>query len=93
MTSLSNRLIHEHVTDLCRSILEKSDIEVASNASLTEDLGLDSLQIMQFFAGIEALYPEISLEEWFLVQGGTGKDTVQSVVDHIDRNTLRVAAE
>jgi hypothetical protein len=73
------------VTNLCRTILENDGLRIAPEHSLTLDLGFDSMHLMQFFAGIEDLYPSLSLEAWFLEHAGGARDTVGSVVGYMAR--------
>jgi acyl carrier protein len=61
--------------------------------SLTQDLGFDSMKLMEFFAGIEDLYPGIALEEWFIEHSSGGRDTIGSVVYYLARVLTPVAAE
>jgi acyl carrier protein len=60
-------------------ILDRGDLDVRPEQSLTLDLGCDSLQLMQFFAGVERQYPRVRLEEWFLGLCQEGQDTFGSL--------------
>ncbi|MGO4570895.1 acyl carrier protein [Microvirga sp. 2TAF3] len=81
------------ITDLCRTILEKDSLKIDPGMSLTRDLGFDSMQLMEFFAGIETYYPEVALEEWFLDHSTGGRDTVGSVADYLSQTPMQIAAE
>ncbi|WP_154661040.1 hypothetical protein [Microvirga lotononidis] len=53
--------------------------------SLTHTLGFDSLKLMQFFAGVEELYPAAALEDWFIENSADGRDTLRSAVSYLVR--------
>ncbi|WP_162820408.1 hypothetical protein [Microvirga calopogonii] len=53
--------------------------------SLTHSLGFDSLKLMQFFAGVEELYPDAALEDWFIEHSADGRDTLRSAVSYLVR--------
>lgn len=78
------------VSALCKAVLEKPDLEIDVSLSLTQGLGFDSMHLMQFFAGIEALYPSVVLEDWFMAHASGGRDTLASVIEHIIRATAFV---
>jgi hypothetical protein len=40
---------------------------------------------MQFFAGVEELYPGVALEDWFIEHSTDGQDTIRSAVSHLTR--------
>ncbi|NIX77587.1 acyl carrier protein [Microvirga terricola] len=81
-TSVQSHVLTQ-VADLCRTILEKNAVEIEPGMSLTRDLGFDSMQLMQFFAGIETRYPAVILEDWFIAHASGARDTVGSVADYI----------
>jgi hypothetical protein len=43
------------------------------------------MKLMQFFAGVEALYPGVALEDWFIEHSTDGRDTLRSAVSHLMR--------
>jgi acyl carrier protein len=77
--------IGEHVVALCETITENSVNAIRMNMSLTHALGFDSLQLMQFFAGVEQRYPGVALEDWFIEHSSDGRDTLDSAVSHLMR--------
>jgi acyl carrier protein len=81
------------IVDLCRWISEGSKAEINMSMSLTRDLSFDSMKLMQFFAGIEDLYPGVALEDWFIENSSGGRDTIESVVQHLTRIVTPIAAE
>lgn len=60
--------------------------------SLTRSLAFDSLQLIQFFAGVEVLYPGVALEGWFIEHSTDGQDTVRSAVSYLMRFVVPQAA-
>ncbi|MBF9234636.1 acyl carrier protein [Microvirga alba] len=93
MTSSAQSHVLTQVTDLCRTILDKGAPNIEPGMSLTRDLGFDSMQLMQFFAGIETHYPAIVLEDWFIAHYAGARDTVGSVADYVASALHQVAAE
>jgi acyl carrier protein len=75
----------QHVIALCQSIDGNRTTPIAIDVSLTRTLAFDSLKLVQFFAGIEQLYPGIALEDWFVEHSTDGQDTVGSAVAYITR--------
>ncbi|MXQ12533.1 acyl carrier protein [Microvirga makkahensis] len=75
--------IARQVVDLCKWISEGSLARIEMGMSLTRDLRFDSLQLMQFFSGIEELYGGLALEDWFIECSSGGRDTIGSVVSYI----------
>jgi hypothetical protein len=43
------------------------------------------MKLVQFFAGVEALYPGVALEHWFIEHSPDGRDTLRSAVSHLMR--------
>lgn len=93
MTNFIEAEITAQVAALCKWITEGSVTQVDAQMSLTQDLGFDSMKIMQFFAGIEDFYPGIALEDWFIENSSRGRDTVGSVVHYVGRVLTPMAAE
>ena len=85
MTFLSKADVAKHVIALCQSIDGNKTPRIAIDVSLTRTLAFDSLKLMQFFAGIEQLYPGIALEEWFVEHSTDGRDTLDSAVAYMTR--------
>lgn len=85
--------IADHIVGLCRWISDGSLSRIDTSMSLTADLGFDSMKLMQFFAGIEDLYPGVTLEDWFIGNSSGGRDTVESVVRYIAKIAIPLAAE
>ncbi|MBB3019335.1 acyl carrier protein [Microvirga lupini] len=77
--------VAKHVIALCRSIDADKTPHIAIDVSLTRTLAFDSLKLMQFFAGIEQLYPGIALEDWFVEHSTDGRDTLDSAVAYMTR--------
>ena len=48
---------------LCQSLDNNGEKPLSLDTSLTYALGFDSLKLMQFFAGVEELYPGVALED------------------------------
>jgi acyl carrier protein len=93
MTIFLDTNVTQQVTDLCRWIGDGGMAHIDIKMSLTQDLGFDSMKLMEFFAGIEDLYPGIALEEWFIEHSSGGRDTIGSVVYYLARVLTPVAAE
>lgn len=57
------------------------------DASLTGDLGLDSLTLTSLFASVKAEFGHISLAPWFIAASNAGTDTIGSlaafIADHL----------
>ncbi|MGF9757296.1 hypothetical protein AAII07_19020 [Microvirga sp. 0TCS3.31] len=77
--------VAQHVIALCQSIDRDKTAPIDIDVSLTRTLAFDSLKLMQFFAGIEQLYPGIALEDWFVEHSTDGRDTVESAVAYMTR--------
>ncbi len=75
--------ISRQVVDLCKWISEGSVPRIELSMSLTRDLRFDSIQLMQFFSGIEELYGSLALEDWFIEYSSGARDTIGSVVSYI----------
>jgi acyl carrier protein len=85
VTFLGETDVADRVLALCRSIDENDTVTITLDVSLTHGLGYDSLKLMQFFAGIEGLYPGVALEDWFIEHSTNGKDTLRSAVSYLAR--------
>jgi acyl carrier protein len=77
--------VAKHIVSLCQSIDGNKTPDIAMDVSLTRTLAFDSLKLMQFFAGIEQLYPGIALEDWFVENSADGQDTLASAAAYLTR--------
>jgi hypothetical protein len=82
---LSEADVAEHMIALCRSLSENSKTAIVLDMSLTHSLTFDSMKLMQFFAGVEARYPGVALEGWFIEHSPDGRDTLRSAVSYLMR--------
>lgn len=85
MTFPSKADVAQHVIALCRSIAGNKTADIAIDVSLTRTLAFDSLKLMEFFAGVEQIYPGIALEDWFIEHSTNGQDTLGSAVAYMAR--------
>jgi len=66
---------------------------VPSDASLTGELGLDSLTLTALFASVKAEFGHVSLAPWFIAASNAGTDTVGSLSGYIaERIAIEQAA-
>lgn len=63
-----------------------------SDASLTGDLGLDSLTLASLFAAVKARFGHLELAPWFISASTAGTDTVGSLAAFIAARTSIAAA-
>ncbi|MFC1459656.1 hypothetical protein ACETIH_23745 [Microvirga arabica] len=77
--------VAKHIISVCQSIDENKTPDLAMDVSLTRTLAFDSLKLMQFFAGVEQLYPGIALEDWFVEHSADGRDTLDSAAAYLAR--------
>jgi len=82
---LSEADVAEHIIALCRSLSENSKTAIVLDMSLTHSLTFDSKKLMQFFAGVEARYPGVALEDWFIEHSTDGRDTLCNAVSYLMR--------
>ena len=85
MTSTPEGDVAKRIVALCQSLNNNSKTPIGLDTSLTYALGFDSLRLMQFFAGVEELYPGVALEDWFIEHSTDGQDTIRSAVFHLTR--------
>ena len=85
MTSTWEGDVAERIVALCQSLDNNGKTPIGLDTSLTYALGFDSLKLMQFFAGVENLYPGVALEDWFIEHSTDGRDTIRSAVSHLVR--------
>lgn len=84
--------VTNNIRSLLSQILDRPNAELKFEDSLTIDIGFDSMQLMQFFAGVENYYPKVRLEEWFLEQSLEGQDTIQSLLQFISKKNSSIEA-
>lgn len=77
--------VAQHIIALCQSIDGNRTTPIAIDVSLTRTLAFDSLKLVQFFAGVEQLFPGIALEDWFVEHSTDGRDTLGSAVAYMAR--------
>jgi len=85
VTSTLEGDVAKRILALCQSLDDKGETPIGLDTSLTSALAFDSLKLMQFFAGVEALYPGVALEDWFIEHSTDGRDTIRSAVSHLIR--------
>ena len=85
MSLLLEADVAKRVIALCQSLNESSRSTIAMDMSLTHALGFDSLKLMQFFAGVEQLYPGVALEDWFIEHCTDGRDTLRNAITYLTR--------
>ena len=85
MCLLSETDVAGPIIALCRSLGESGKASITLDMSLTRSLDFDSMKLMQFFAGVEALHPGIGLEEWFIEHSTDGRDTLRSAISYLMR--------
>lgn len=83
MNFLSEADVGERIVALCRSLSEDCETSIILDMSLTHCLAFDSMKLMQFFAGVEALYPGVALEDWFIEHSTDGRDTLGNAVSYL----------
>ena len=83
MTSTLEGEVAKRIMALCQSLDNNGEKPLSLDTSLTYALGFDSLKLMQFFAGVEELYPGVALEDWFIEHSTDGRDTLRSAVSHL----------
>ena len=57
--------------------------EITPTASITWDLGLDSMRLARLFQRLEARGLVVDGEDWVLAVGVNGQDTVESLRQHL----------
>jgi hypothetical protein len=80
---LSEADVGERIVALCQSLSEGRETLIILDMSLTHCLAFDSMKLMQFFAGVEALYPGVALEDWFIEHCTDGRDTLGNAVSYL----------
>lgn len=76
------------ITAVCPELGEPS-----ADASLTGDLGLDSLCLTSLFGAVKAQLGQVELSTWFIRASNTGTDTIASLSSYLaDQLAARRAA-
>jgi acyl carrier protein len=60
------------------------------DASLTGDLGLDSLDLVQLSASLSEDFPDVDLAPWLAQASLPGMDTLSSLITHLTETLARV---
>ncbi len=66
--------------------------DVRDDASLVDNLGLDSLDLAELSVSIREAYDDLDLTDWYISSSSSGRDTIGSLVDFIDSRTEPLAA-
>jgi acyl carrier protein len=90
---LSETDVADSISAICRTLNENSKSTICMDMSLTHSLGFDSLKLMQFFAGVEELFPDAALEDWFIEHSADGRDTLRSAVSYLVRFLPRMTTK
>jgi acyl carrier protein len=67
--------------------------DLRDDASLVDDLGLDSLDLAELSAAIRDRYDDIDLTDWYIASSKSGHDTLASLVDYIASRWPRAVAQ
>lgn len=59
--------------------------DVRPEASLIEDMGMDSMRLSALFAEIKRRFGQIDLTRWYVSAARHGADTVGGLVEYLDR--------
>ena len=81
LSEMTDRLIK-----VIKETLGGSPSRVSDGASLTTDLGLDSLELMNLFALIERKIGAVDLMPWMIGSAAGGGDTVGSLCRYVVTN-------
>ncbi|MBE3012127.1 acyl carrier protein [Microbispora sp. NEAU-D428] len=91
---MNRHQIAEQVRHLIRAQCASLEIdEVSEDASLTYDLGMDSLQIGSLIAAIREEIADIEFSPWYIDSGWNGQDTVGGLTDYIAERAVRTPAQ
>ncbi|UVF17694.1 hypothetical protein HPT29_014210 [Microvirga terrae] len=83
----------ERIVALCQSLNGQGEAPIILDMSLTHSLAFDSMKLVEFFTGVEALYPGVALEDWFIENCTDGRDTLRSAVSYLARFLAPQAAK
>jgi acyl carrier protein len=75
----STTLVAMLSAELVRIRPHLADSEISIETSLTQDLGLDSLDLEQLFAFIKANVADVDLTPWLLAAARRGSDSLDSL--------------
>ncbi|WP_262268661.1 hypothetical protein [Microvirga yunnanensis] len=92
MGFLSEADVGERIVALCQSLHGQGEAPIILDMSLTRSLSFDSMKLVEFFTGVEALYPGVALEDWFIENCADGRDTLRSAVSYLVRFLVPRAA-
>jgi acyl carrier protein len=65
--------------------------KINPQASLTADIGLDSLDLVELASRIGAEFPQCDIMPWLTEASSPGKDTVGTFVAHLERQLAEAA--
>lgn len=66
--------------------------DVEESASLTYDLGMDSLHLELLISGIKEQVADLEFTPWYIKAARHGQDTVGGLVDYIEERWSQAAA-
>jgi acyl carrier protein len=66
--------------------------DVTEFASLTYDLGMDSLHLESLISGLKENVAEMEFTPWYIKASRRGYDTVGSLVDYIEERVVELQA-
>ncbi|MEV4247542.1 acyl carrier protein [Streptosporangium canum] len=94
----SSLVIRQQISEQVRQLILAQRIsaeirEVPESASLTYDLGLDSLQLASLIAAIKEKIADMEFTPWYVDSGRNGQDTVGGLVDYIAERVVRTPAD
>lgn len=87
-TAQIEALLLDEIVSACP---ELADFEIRTDASLTGELGLDSLTLSALFAGVKAQFGHLQLAPWFIKASNEGNDTIASLAAFISARIARAA--
>jgi hypothetical protein len=68
--------LRDQLIEVIRAILGGGPRRIADGDSLTTDLGMDSLHLMQLFSMVDSLIGPVDLMRWLVGSSAGGRDTV-----------------
>jgi acyl carrier protein len=66
-----------------RTIIGVSSRRISGGESLTDDLGMDSLHLMQLFSTVDSEIGAIDMMPWLVSSSTSGLDTVDALYNYI----------
>jgi|GEM_PF-1548677 acyl carrier protein len=90
-------MTRQQILDQVRNIiLSRNDClfpdDVAEAASLTYDLGMDSLHLASLIATIKEEIAEVEFTPWYIRAARHGQDTVGGLVDYLEERAAQMPA-